>query len=53
LVRNIESPLAEEELIKIRIETRDGLAILNVNVAHRDTAGQAKIARSVAGRKAA
>jgi DNA invertase Pin-like site-specific DNA recombinase len=50
LVRNIKSLLAEEELIKIRKRTKDGLAELKALAANGDTEAQAKIARRDAGR---
>ncbi|WP_458238345.1 recombinase family protein [Pseudomonas sp. P5_A2_2] len=53
LVRNIKSLLAEEELIKIRQRTKDGLAELKKDAANGDAVAQAKIARRDAGRKAA
>ncbi|MCU0209590.1 MULTISPECIES: recombinase family protein [Pseudomonas] len=53
LVRNIKSLLAEEELIKIRQRTKDGLATLKVKAANGDQEAQAKIARRDAGREAA
>lgn len=53
LVRNIKSLLAEEELLKIRKRTRDGLAELKVLAANGDAEAQAKIARRDAGREAA
>jgi DNA invertase Pin-like site-specific DNA recombinase len=53
LVRNIKSLLAEEELIKIRSRTRDGLAELKALANSGDAVAQAKIARRDAGRKAA
>jgi DNA invertase Pin-like site-specific DNA recombinase len=53
LVRNIKSLLAEEELIKIRQRTKDGLAELKSLAAAGDVEAQAKIARRDAGRKAA
>lgn len=53
LVRNIKSLLAEEELIKIRQRTKDGLATLKVKAANGDQEAQAKIARRDAGRAAA
>lgn len=53
LVRNIKSLLAEEELIKIRQRTKDGLAELKNLAAAGDVEAQAKIARRDAGRKAA
>ena len=49
LVRNIKSLLAEEELVKIRKRTKEGLAQLKMNAAKVDTETQAKIA----GREAA
>ncbi len=53
LVRNIKSLLAEEELIKIRQRTKDGLAELKKDAANGDAVAQAKIARRDAGREAA
>lgn len=53
LVRNIKSLLAEEELIKIRQRTKDGLAELKNLATAGDVEAQAKIARRDAGRKAA
>lgn len=53
LVRNIKSLLAEEELIKIRQRTKDGLAELKKDAANGDAVALAKIARRDAGRKAA
>ncbi|WLH44227.1 recombinase family protein [Pseudomonas beijingensis] len=53
LVRNIKSLLAEEELLKIRKRTKDGLAQLKVLAANGDSEAQAKIARRDAGREAA
>lgn len=53
LVRNIKSLLAEEELIKIRQRTKDGLAELKNLAAAGDVEAQAKIARRDAGRKTA
>lgn len=53
LVRNIKSLLAEEELIKIRQRTKDGLAQLKNLAAAGDVEAQAKIARRDAGRRAA
>lgn len=53
LVRNIKSLLAEEELLKIRQRTKDGLAELKVDAARGDLEAQAKIARRDAGREAA
>ncbi|VVP04800.1 hypothetical protein PS900_03032 [Pseudomonas fluorescens] len=53
LVRNIKSLLAEEELIKIRQRTKDGLAELKKDAANGDAEAQAKIERRDAGRKAA
>lgn len=53
LVRNIKSLLAEEELLKIRKRTKDGLAQLKVQAASGDTDALAKIARRDAGRQAA
>lgn len=53
LVRNIKSLLAEEELIKIRQRTKDGLAELKNLAAAGDVEAKAKIARRDAGRKAA
>ena len=50
LVRNIKSLLAEEELIKIRQRTKDGLAELKKDAANGDIEAQAKIARRDAGR---
>lgn len=50
LVRNIKSLLAEEELIKIRKRTKDGLAELKALAANGDTEAQEKIARRDAGR---
>jgi DNA invertase Pin-like site-specific DNA recombinase len=50
LVRNIKSLLAEEELIKIRQRTKDGLAELKKDAANGDVEAQAKIARRDAGR---
>ena len=50
LVRNIKSLLAEEELVKIRKRTKDGLAELKKNAAAGDVEAQAKIARRDAGR---
>lgn len=50
LVRNIKSLLAEEELIKIRQRTKDGLAELKNLAANGDVEAQAKIARRDAGR---
>jgi DNA invertase Pin-like site-specific DNA recombinase len=49
-VRNIKSLLAEEELIKIRKRTKDGLAELKTLAANGDVEAQAKIARRDAGR---
>ena len=53
LVRNIKSLLAEEELVKIRKRTKDGLAQLKVNAANGNAEAKAKIARRDAGREAA
>jgi DNA invertase Pin-like site-specific DNA recombinase len=53
LVRNIKSLLAEEELLKIRQRTKDGLAELKALAARGDVEAQAKIERRDAGRKAA
>jgi DNA invertase Pin-like site-specific DNA recombinase len=53
LVRNIKSLLAEEELLKIRQRTKDGLAELKALAARGDVEAQAKIARRDEGRKAA
>lgn len=53
LVRNIKSLLAEEELLKIRQRTKDGLAELKVLADRGDVEAQAKIARRDEGRKAA
>lgn len=53
LVRNIKSLLAEEELIKIRQRTKDGLAELKKDAANGDVEALAKIARRDAGREAA
>lgn len=53
LVRNIKSLLAEEELIKIRQRTRDGLAVLKAKAVNGDAEAMAKIARRDAGREAA
>jgi DNA invertase Pin-like site-specific DNA recombinase len=53
LVRNIKSLLAEEELIKIRKRTKDGLAELKKLAAEGNVEAQAKIARRDAGRKKA
>jgi DNA invertase Pin-like site-specific DNA recombinase len=50
LVRNIKSLLAEEELIKIRKRTKDGLAELKTLAANGDIEAQDKIARRDAGR---
>lgn len=50
LVRNIKSLLAEEELIRIRQRTKDGLAELKKDAANGDVEAQAKIARRDAGR---
>ncbi|NMY33378.1 recombinase family protein [Pseudomonas sp. WS 5412] len=50
LVRNIKSLLAEEELMKIRQRTKDGLAELKKGAANGDIEAQAKIARRDAGR---
>ncbi|MEO4013007.1 recombinase family protein [Pseudomonas rossensis] len=50
LVRNIKSLLAEEELIKIRKRTKDGLAELKTLAANGDIEALAKIARRDAGR---
>jgi DNA invertase Pin-like site-specific DNA recombinase len=50
LVRNIKSLLAEEELLKIRQRTRDGLAALKVKAAQGDVEAGAKIERRDAGR---
>lgn len=50
LVRNIKSLLAEEELIKIRLRTKDGLAELKKDALNGDAEAQAKIARRDAGR---
>ncbi|WPN49115.1 recombinase family protein [Pseudomonas sp. P8_241] len=50
LVRNIKSLLAEEELIKIRKRTKDGLAELKALAANGDNVAQGKIARRDAGR---
>ena len=50
LVRNIKSLLAEEELMKIRQRTKDGLAELKKDAANGDVEAQAKIARRDAGR---
>lgn len=50
LVRNIKSLLAEEELMKIRQRTKDGLAELKKDAANGDIEAQAKIARRDAGR---
>lgn len=56
LVRNIKSLLAEEELIKIRQRTKDGLAELKKDALLNNKKGEEarqKIARRDAGRKAA
>lgn len=53
LVRNIKSLLAEEELVKIRQRTKDGLAELKKNAANGDVEAQTKIARRDAGRRKA
>lgn len=53
LVRNIKSLLAEEELIKIRKRTKDGLAELKTLAANGDVEAQGKIARRDAGREKA
>ena len=56
LVRNIKSLLAEEELVKIRKRTKDGLAQLKVNALLDTSEGEEarqKIARRDAGREAA
>jgi DNA invertase Pin-like site-specific DNA recombinase len=53
LLRNFKSLLAEEELVKIRKRTKDGLAELKKNAAAGDVEAQAKIARRDAGRAAA
>ncbi|WP_256346410.1 recombinase family protein [Pseudomonas tolaasii] len=53
LVRNIKSLLAEEELVKIRKRTRDGLAQLKVLAASGNVEAQEKIARRDAGRSKA
>lgn len=53
LVRNIKSLLAEEELLKIRQRTKDGLATLKMRAARGDQEAKAKIARRDAGREAA
>lgn len=50
LVRNIKSLLAEEELMRIRQRTRDGLAELKKNAVRGDQAALAKISRRDAGR---
>lgn len=50
LVRNIKSLLAEEELIKIRKRTKDGLAELKKLAAEGNAEAQEKIARRDAGR---
>lgn len=50
LVRNIKSLLAEEELMKIRQRTKDGLAELKKDADNGDVEAQAKIARRDAGR---
>lgn len=50
LVRNIKSLLAEEELIKIRKRTKDGLAELKKLAANGNVEAQDKIARRDAGR---
>lgn len=50
LVRNIKSLLAEEELIKIRKRTKDGLAELKKLAAEGNVEAQEKIARRDAGR---
>ena len=50
LVRNFKSLIAEEELLKIRKRTKDGLAELKKNAAAGDVEAQAKIARRDAGR---
>ncbi len=50
LVRNIKSLLAEEELLKIRKRTKDGLAELKNLAAAGNVEAQAKIARRDAGR---
>lgn len=50
LVRNIKSLLAEEELVKIRQRTKDGLAELKALAANGNADAQAKIARRDAGR---
>lgn len=53
LVRNFKSLIAEEELLKIRKRTKDGLAVLKQRAANGDAEAQAKIARRNAGREAA
>lgn len=56
LVRNIKSLLAEEELLKIRQRTKDGLAQLKVDALKDDADGakaREKIARRNAGREKA
>lgn len=53
LVRSIKSLLAEEELLKIRQRTKDGLAELKVLADRGDAEAQAKISRRDAGREAA
>jgi DNA invertase Pin-like site-specific DNA recombinase len=53
LVRNIKSLLAEEELIKIRKRTKDGLAELKKLAAEGNVEAQEKIARRDAGRASA
>jgi DNA invertase Pin-like site-specific DNA recombinase len=50
LVRNIKSLLAEEELIKIRKRTKDGLAQLKKLAAEGNVEAQEKIARRDSGR---
>lgn len=50
LVRNIKSLLAEEELVKIRKRTKDGLAELKILAANGDLEALGKIARRDAGR---
>lgn len=50
LVRNIKSLLAEEELIKIRKRTKEGLAELKKLAAEGNVEAQEKIARRDAGR---
>lgn len=53
LVRNFKSLIAEEELLKIRKRTKDGLAVLKQRAANGDAEARAKIARRDAGREAA